>query len=85
MLDVVEILGALAILIAFAANQTGRLNPGSRRYLVLNLAGSTVLAVLAAHDRSWGFLLLEGVWALVSLAGLVAVTKDLGSWLPWRP
>jgi hypothetical protein len=28
--------------------------------------GSTVLAVVAALDADWGFLLLEGVWALVT-------------------
>jgi hypothetical protein len=39
-------------------------------YLVLNLLGSGLLAVLAAAGAQWGFLLLEGTWALVSLLSL---------------
>ena len=34
--------------------------------------GSAVLAVLAFEERQWGFLLLEGSWALVSLWGVIA-------------
>lgn len=54
------------ILAAFAAAQLGRLDLRSRTYLILNLAGSAVLAVIALDQRSWGFLLLEGTWAIVS-------------------
>jgi hypothetical protein len=44
-------------------------------YLALNLVGSGLLAVLAWHEEQWGFLLLEGVWALVSLWGLIQVLR----------
>jgi len=33
---------------------------------VLNLVGSIVLAVLAAAESQYGFLMLEAVWAVVS-------------------
>jgi hypothetical protein len=66
----VQITGALLILVAFVAAQYGMLRPDSTRYLVLNLAGSAVLTVDAWVGRQWGFFLLEGVWAIVSLAGL---------------
>ncbi|HEU4393735.1 MAG TPA: hypothetical protein VFR04_08900 [Solirubrobacterales bacterium] len=48
------------------------MQPSSRLYLALNLVGSAILAVLAATSSQWGFLLLEGVWAIVSAWGLVA-------------
>jgi hypothetical protein len=63
---VVQIAGALAVLAGFALAQLGALDQRSRFYLLLNLAGATVLAVDAWVGRQWGFLLLEGVWALVS-------------------
>jgi hypothetical protein len=68
--QVLQVIGALLILAAFAAAQFGFLNQRSMTYLVLNVVGSAILAWLALVDRQWGFLLLEGVWALVSLIGI---------------
>ena len=71
----VQVIGALLILCAYAGAQSGVLDQRSRSYLVLNLVGSAVLAVLAWRGDQWGFLLLEGVWALVSLWGLIQVQR----------
>jgi hypothetical protein len=65
-----QILGATLVLTAYALAQFRRLNSQSQLYLLLNLVGSGILAVLAAREAQWGFLLLEGVWALVSGWGL---------------
>lgn len=73
--QVVQVLGSLFILSAFAAQQRGLLGPASRLYLALNLVGSAILAVLALLDRQWGFLLLEAVWAIVSATSLVQVLR----------
>ncbi len=71
MSQAVQLAGSLLILVPFVLAQLGRLAPSSPRYITLNLVGSTVLAVDAAHGRQWGFLLLEAVWAIVSLLSLV--------------
>ncbi|HWI22244.1 MAG TPA: hypothetical protein VNT22_06475 [Baekduia sp.] len=73
--DVIQIVGALLILAGFGAAQADRLSPHSVPYLVLNLVGSAILAVIAWNSRDWGFLLLEGVWAFVSAFGLVATLR----------
>jgi hypothetical protein len=71
--QVIQIVGALLILVAFGAVQFDRMRPDSRLYLALNLVGSTILAVLAVAAAQWGFVLLEGVWAIVSAWGLLRI------------
>ena len=75
--QVIQVVGALLILAAFAAAQFGWLRLDSSAYLVLNLIGSVILAYLAWDERQWGFLLLEGVWALVSAWSLIRVSRGL--------
>ena len=69
--QVVQVIGALLILAAYGAAQFGWVEQSARSYLVLNLVGSAVLGALAWYERQWGFLLLEGVWAVISLHSLV--------------
>jgi hypothetical protein len=75
--QIIQVAGSLLILSAFALTQWGLLNPKTFTYLVLNTVGSAVLAVEAALGQQWGFLLLEGVWAIVSLAGLIQLMRTV--------
>lgn len=70
----VQIFGSL-VLAAFIANQRGWLAPTSRIAAILNMVGSGVLAVDAALTSQWGFLLLEGAWAVVSTIALITAAR----------
>ena len=70
--NLAELCGSLLVLLSFVATQAGRLSQAATAYLALNLAGSSTLAIVALDQRSWGFLLLEGVWAVVSAVSLVS-------------
>jgi hypothetical protein len=75
----ISLLAALLILAAFALQQTGRLSAQDRLYLVLNLAGSAVLAYFGWKARNLGLTVLEGVWALISLWSLARVLRRAAS------
>ncbi len=73
--QLVQVVGAILILVAYASAQFGAMSQHSRTYLLLNLVGSLILGVLALVDSLWGFLLLEGFWAAVSLWGLIQAVR----------
>jgi hypothetical protein len=76
MIQIVSLAGALLILIPFAATQLHRLAIQSVPYQLLNLIGSAALTTVAITNSQYGFILLEGVWALVSLYGLASVMRQ---------
>jgi len=67
-----QLVGAILVLAGFTLAQVRVLDPQSLPYLVLNAVGAAILATLAFVGEQWGFLLLEGVWTVVSVAGLLA-------------
>jgi hypothetical protein len=74
-IQIVALLGSLAVLAAYGASQTRRLSTASLTYILLNLTGSSALAIVTIIERQWGFLLLEGIWAVVSLWSLLQHTR----------
>ena len=75
MIQAISILGALAILLAYAANQFGWTDASNLRYQLANLVGSGMLTVVAVIEVQLGFILLEGAWALMSLWGIVQILR----------
>lgn len=74
--QLLQFVGAGMVLAAFIAVRAGKLSHDSLFALLLNFAGSAILATLAIWERQWGFLLLEGAWAVVSLQGVVAYWRS---------
>ncbi len=66
-----SLVGAALILAAYVAYQRGLLGREHRSYNALNFVGSAILAWVAIVDRRWGFIVLEGAWALLSLPPLL--------------
>ncbi len=77
--QVAQVVGALLILAAYVLAQFRVLDQHSWWYLWLNLVGAAALTVLAWHERQWGFLLLEGVWTLVTAWSIYGRLRPTGA------
>lgn len=73
--QVVSLIGAGMILVAFGATQINKLKQDSTLYLILNLVGSVILAFSAIRVRQLGLILLESAWAVISLISLIRRRK----------
>jgi hypothetical protein len=64
-------IGAAIVLVAYFANQSGRLASADWRFPAANLVGS--LLILASLFKQWNFpsVVIEVFWAAISLYGLV--------------
>lgn len=58
------------ILTAFLCLQLRKTTPSSWLYIGLNLVGSIMLAINATLNQAWGFVLLETVWAIVTIISI---------------
>ena len=72
---VIQLIGAVSILLAYLALQLGRTGPRRTPYLAANTLSAGLLAFEAARTEQIGFLLLEGTWALVSLITWIRVLR----------
>lgn len=74
-LQVISVLGASMVLLAYGLIQGGvwrELDPG---YLALNIAGSLLLGIVAIADQRVGFIFLEFAWAGLALVGVARAVK----------
>ncbi len=69
--QIISFIGALLILIAYVGHQTGWINARRPAYNILNAIGSAILWWIALHPFQIGFLVLEGVWTIISLWALL--------------
>lgn len=72
LLQVASLLGAVLILSAYFALQRRWWSSHEWPYLWCNLLGAALLTVVAVADRRLGFILLEAVWALVTLQTMLS-------------
>lgn len=73
--QIASFVGALLILVAYAGQQMKWIDPRKAGYNILNAVGSGILAYIAFHPFQIGFVVLESVWALISIYALLRGAK----------
>ena len=74
--DWIGVVGVSMILLAFYLNSSDRLKTGSLSFILLNLIGASLACLAAVLINYLPFIILEGVWALVSLSALIKYLKN---------
>jgi fluoride ion exporter CrcB/FEX len=74
-LQVLSVIGALMVLMAYGLIQGGVWRELDAGYLALNIIGSLILGVVAIADQRVGFILLEFAWAGIGVIGVVRALK----------
>ena len=64
-------IGVLQILLAYFLNVIGKLSSKSLAFILLNLIGASMACFASVLLKYWPFIVLEGVWALVSLYSFI--------------
>jgi hypothetical protein len=75
----IQMVGAVIVLCGFVANQRMGLSSDAVLYLLANALGTAILTGCAAVNHDLGFVLLEGVWAIISTLSLF---RAMGSGSP---
>jgi hypothetical protein len=69
LVQIFSLLGALMQLVVYGSMQTKRIEVESHLYQGFNTIGSLIMATVSIVIGSYGFLLLEGSWMLISAFG----------------
>jgi hypothetical protein len=74
-IDWIGFLGVFQILLGYVLNVTGKASNKSLIFIMLNLTGATMACMASVLLNYWPFIILEGVWALVSSYSLISYFK----------
>ena len=72
-IDWIGFLGVFQILLAYLLNVIGKVSNKHLAFILLNLVGASMACLASILLNYWPFIILEAVWALVSLYTLLKV------------
>lgn len=74
-IDWIGFIGVSQILLAYILNVAGRIKKKDLSFILLNLIGASLACLASVLMNYIPFIILEGVWALVSLYSLLKSEK----------
>ena len=74
-IDWLGFLGVFQILLAYFLNVVGKITNKHIAFILLNLVGASMACLASILLNYWPFIILEAVWALVSLYSLFSFNK----------
>jgi hypothetical protein len=74
--QILSLIGAGLLLGAYALQTATSDGAHKTTYILMNLFGSIALTVTAVVNNQIGFIILEGIWAIISTVSLFKVLKQ---------
>jgi len=74
-IDWVGSVGVFQVLLAYFLNSIGKISTKELSFILLNLIGASMACIASILLNYWPFIVLEGLWALVSLYSLIKFHK----------
>ena len=75
MTDIIGTIGVGLILLAYFLNIFNLLSKENKVFFLLNIAGAGLACYASWMIDYWPFVVLEGTWFLVSVAGFLKIAK----------
>ncbi len=75
LIQAASVFGAILILIAYAGHQAGWMGRDTHSYHLINLVGALILCFVAVRAFQLGFILLESIWSVISLAAIIRLLR----------
>lgn len=73
--DIIGSIGVFILLLAFFLNLYKILNQDSKIYIILNIIGGGLACYASILIGFLPFVILEGIWAIVAIMGLLKILK----------
>jgi len=70
LIDWIGTLGVFQILLAYFLNVIGKVSTTHLSFILLNLIGASMACLASIFLKYWPFIILEGIWVLVSFISL---------------
>lgn len=74
-IDWIGFIGVFQILLAYILNVIGKIEKENLSFILLNLIGASVACLASILMKYVPFIILEGVWAFVSLISFIKYLK----------
>jgi hypothetical protein len=73
--DWIGFVGVSLLLSAFLLNLVKKISPDGLLYSSLNLIGAALACLASVLLMYWPFIILEGVWTLISLVSIITLLR----------
>lgn len=73
--EIIGTFGVTLLLAAYFLNIFSILPKNGKAFFIMNIAGAGIACLASYLIHYWPFVILEGMWTLVSIAGLIKISN----------